>query len=240
MSFIIALHIFQSVALKIVRKQSFTINQIQMKQIKFISFALLAISIVSCSTSKISYSWKSDAKEPSSFNKIMVVAMNGEKDAALRQQMEHHMVGDLKALGYNAVSAMDEYGPRAFRDQSESAVIDNMKDHEIDAILTIVLLDKTKERKYVPTNIYYSPYSMYYRRFWGYYTTMYDRIYGPGYYTTDTRYFWESNLYDVNTKELLFTAQTQSFDPPSSESLAHEYGKLIVNDMVKKNVLNKK
>lgn len=170
----------------------------------------------------------------------MVIAMNGEKDASLRQKMEQHMVGDLKGLGYNAVSAMDEYGPKAFRQQSESAVIENLNDHEIDAVLTIVLLDKTKERNYIPSSIYYSPYSLYYRRFWGYYTTMYDRVYGPGYYTTDTRYFWESNLYDVRSKELLYTAQTQSFDPPSSESLAHEYGKVIANDMVKKNVLNKK
>lgn len=170
----------------------------------------------------------------------MVIAMNGEKDASLRQKMEQHMVGDLKGLGYNAVSAMAEYGPKAFRQQSESSVIENLNDHEIDAVLTIVLLDKTKEKNYIPSSIYYSPYSLYYRRFWGYYTTMYDRVYGPGYYNTDTRYFWESNLYDVRSKELLYTAQTQSFDPPSSESLAHEYGKVIANDMVKKNVLNKK
>lgn len=211
-----------------------------MNRIKLITLGLLVVSVLSCTSSKISYSWKSDVPAPSTYNKIMVMAMNGEKDASLRQKMEKHLVDDLKVLGYNAVSAIDEYGPKAFRDQQETAALDNIKDREIDAILTIVLLDKTQERKYVPANIYYSPYSMYYRRFWGYYTTMYDRIYGPGYYTINTRYFWESNLYDVNSKELLYTAQTQSFDPPSSENLAHEYGKLIVNDMVKKNVLNKK
>jgi hypothetical protein len=35
----------------------------------------------------------------------------------------------------------------------------------------------------------------------------------------------------------VYSVQTQSFDPGSSESLGHEYGQLIVKDMVKKNIL---
>ena len=69
---------------------------------------------------------------------------------------------------------------------------------------------------------------------------MYNRVYGPGYYVTDTRYFWESNLFDVASKELIYSVQTESFDPASSETLAHEYGKLIVKDMVKHRVLSRK
>lgn len=211
-----------------------------MERFKFTAIAIVLVLLVSCSSSRISYSWRPETPSPSTFSKILVIAMNGDRDASLRKKMENHLVGDLKDLGYNAVSAMEEYGPKAFRDLTEQAVIDKIQDHQIDAVLTIVLLDKTKEKEYIPTGIYYSPYSMYYRRFWPYYTTMYDRIYGAGYYTTDTRYFWESNFYEMNTKELLYTVQTQSFNPPSLESLAHEYGKLIVNDMVKKNLLNKK
>lgn len=46
--------------------------------------AMLAIVFAACTSSKISYSWKSEAPEPSTFNKIVVIAMNGEKDASLR------------------------------------------------------------------------------------------------------------------------------------------------------------
>ncbi|HEY8894521.1 MAG TPA: hypothetical protein VIM79_06885, partial [Niastella sp.] len=69
---------------------------------------------------------------------------------------------------------------------------------------------------------------------------MYNRVYGPGYYVTNTKYFWESNLFDVASKELIYSVQTESFDPASSESLAHEYGKLIVKDMVKHQLLTRK
>ena len=43
----------------------------------------------------------------------------------------------------------------------------------------------------------------------------------------------------MGTKDLLYSVQTESFDPNSSESLGHEYGKLIVENMVKKNALAK-
>jgi hypothetical protein len=66
------------------------------------------------------------------------------------------------------------------------------------------------------------------------------RIYEPGYYTEQTNYFWESNFYDLTTKELQYSVQTRSFDSKSAESLGHEYGKLIVDDMVKHNLLVKK
>jgi hypothetical protein len=173
------------------------------------------------------------------YNKILVIALNEEAGLSAREKMENHLVGDLKNLGYKAASSLKEYGPKAFRNMKEEEVINKLQNSGIDAVITIVLLDKSKERYYVPGHIYYSPYVIYYRHFWGYYTTMYDRIYTPGYYVTDTRYFWESNLYDMASKELIYSVQTESFDPATSEALAHEYGQLIVKDMVKKRVLNK-
>jgi hypothetical protein len=41
----------------------------------------------------------------------------------------------------------------------------------------------------------------------------------------------------MDSKQLVYSVQTQSFDPSSSEILAHEYGKLIVSNMVKNKVL---
>lgn len=162
-----------------------------------------------------------------------------DADRSMQENMENHIVGDLKELGYNAVSSFKEYGPKAFEGLDEEAAISKIKDNGVGAVLTIVLLDKEKERKYIAGTIYYSPYGYYYNRFWGYRGTMYRRIYEPGYYVTDTKYFWESNFYDMSTQKLVYSVQTQSFDPASSESLGHEYGQIIVNDMVKSKIVNK-
>ena len=206
------------------------------KLILVLSAYLLAAG---CSTTRITHSWKAGNTTARSFNKILVLGLNGEKDIRVRESMENHLAGDLKDAGFTAVSAVQEFGPKAFSDMTEKEAIGKLENSNIDAVLTIVMLDKSKEKHYVPGNIYYSPYIVYHRRFWGYYTTIHQRIYTPGYYTTNTRYFWESNLYDVKKGGLLYSVQTESFDPASTETLAHEYGKLIVNDMIHKSVLSK-
>jgi hypothetical protein len=68
---------------------------------------------------------------------------------------------------------------------------------------------------------------------------MYHRIYEAGYFVTDTKYFWESNLYDMSDQHLVYSVQTQSFDPASSGNPGHEYGRLIVKNMVKSNIMVK-
>lgn len=198
-------------------------------------FLMLLLS--SCTSSRLVYSWKSEDPVTRKFEKIMVVGLIRDTERNLQEKMERHLVEDLRAMGYNAVSSLQELGPKAFDKADEPAVLDKLKNSGIDAVMTIVMLDKSKERYYVPGHVVYSPYGIYHSRFYGYYITLYDRIYTPGYYGESTRYFWESNLYDLSNKKLLYSVQTESFDPASAESLGHEYGQLILQDMQKKMVL---
>lgn len=209
-----------------------------MKNIQY-SAILLLLVLFSCTSSKITNSWKSGSVPYKKYNKILVIGINGGKDIGSKEKMETEFVADLRNLGYNAVSSVQEFGPKTFQNIDEDAVITKFQGTGFDAVITIVLLSKEKERYYVPAQVYFSPYAMYHRHFWGYYNTMYARIYTPGYYVLDKRYFWESNLYDLSTKELVYSVQTESYNPSSSTSLAHEYGELIVNDMIKNNVLKK-
>jgi hypothetical protein len=199
--------------------------------------ALLLLLSGSCNTSKITTSWKAQNAVAKKYSKILVIGLIREADRTIREKMENHLVGDLHDIGYNAVPALSEYGPKAFDNMSETAVLDKLKNSGVDAVITIVLLDKEKEKSYVPARVYYSPYNYYQKRFWGYYDVLSRRIYEPDYYVTSTKYFWESNLYDMSEQKLLYSAQTESFDPSSAESMGHEYGKMIVKDMVKENVL---
>ena len=208
-----------------------------MKKLAWIALAILVIGIGCTTTSKITSSWKAENVQPKNYNKIMVLGLMNVPDRTFREKMEEHLAGDLKLLGYNAVCACEEFDPKAFNNMTEEAAIDKLKSKDIDAVLTVVLLDKQRERKYVPANIFYSPYGYYYNHFWGYRTALYYRIYEPGYYISNTKYFWESNLYDMATQKLVYSAQTQSFSPDNADLLGHEYSKLIVKDMEKHNVL---
>jgi len=200
---------------------------------------IILFVLAACSSTRVTSSWKAESTGPQKYNKILVVCLIKESDRSIQEKMEKHLMGDLKELGYNSVTSLEEYGPRAFDGMEESAVINKLKSSRIDAILTIVLLDKEKESKYVPASIHYSPFGYYHGRFWRYYGTMQNRIYEPGYYVTDTRYFWESNFYTVTNETLLYSAQMKSFDPVNTEAMAHEYGQTIVKDMEKQQVILK-
>lgn len=205
---------------------------------------LLAITamllLAGCSSTRITHNWQSTITSSNDYKKIIVLAMLKNNDRDFREKMEDHVVGDLIDLGYNAVSSLNEFGPKSFEGLKEEDAIAKLQNSGADAVITVVLLDKEKERKYIPGRVVYSPYSMYYRRFGGYYSTMSSRVFSPGYYAEQTNYFWESNFYELTNKELLYSIQTKSFDPSSASSLAHEYGRLIVKDMVKHGVLTKK
>ena len=201
---------------------------------------IIASVTFSCSNSVITHSWKSNSIQGTYIHKIMIVALVNPNDHSLRENLEKHLASDLSEKGFEAVSSLQTYGPASFQNESENTVLNKLQESGIDAVLTIVLLNKEKEKHYVPGRVYYSPYNIYHRRFWGYYSTVYERVYEPGYYSESTKYFWESNLYDISNKELLYSVQTKTFDPESTEQLAHEYGKLICKNLVNTGIASKK
>lgn len=202
--------------------------------ILFVASAIVS----SCTSTRITSSWKTADTTNLKYSHILVLALS-QPDNNLKEKMEQHLVNDLKSHGIDAFSAYKQYGPKAFDRLDENTAIDKIQSSGTDAILTIVLLDKSKERNYVPGHVMFTPYAAYYRRFWGYYTTLYSRVYTPGYYVTNTNYFWESNLYDASTRQLVYSVQTKSFNPSNTELLAHEYGQIIVNNMIEKGVMGK-
>ncbi len=77
----------------------------------------------------------------------------------------------------------------------------------------------------------------YYRGFYTYWYGSYDRVYTPGYYESSTEIFLESNLYDVATEELLWSAQSKSVNPESIPELVRDYAEVLVRDLLAKNVI---
>lgn len=194
--------------------------------------------VFACSTTKITNTWTAQNQRPQPYKKILVLGLINDPDVSIRGQMEISIADRLKQLGYNATCSCDEFGPKSFENLKESEALARLGNNGIDAVLTVVLLNKTRERYYVAENIHYSPYAVYQNSFWGYYSTMHERVFAPGYYVTDTRYFWETNFYNITRlTQLLYSAQSQSFDSPSTAKLTSEYANQIVKDLLKANII---
>jgi len=212
-----------------------------MKLSKIITVLALTVFIFSCSSSKITSSWKAENAETKPYHNIMVWAILTEKDSILRKQMETHLVNDLAAKGYHAVSSLAVYKSQAYKKLTAKEIIDEFKTTGVDAVITLVLLDKEKEDKYYPGGVFNQPVNNSPANNNGildrYYSTVYERIFTPGYYISTTNYFWESNLFEVGQDKLVYTVRTKSFDPASTERLAHENGLMIMKDMLKKKLI---
>ena len=205
---------------------------------KLLFLPLLAL-LISCQPSKITQSWTAKDVTPKKYQKILVLGVLTAADNDLQVKMEDHLSGDLKDLGYNAVAANKIFPAGTFVKGDTARAVAALNGKGFDAILTIVLLDKKKEQKYIPGRITQYTNQEQFNRFDRYYNSMAERIYTPGYYTEETKYIWENNFYDLNSRQMLYSARTRSFDITSKNSLAHTYGLLMVNSLIKKNILMK-
>ncbi len=209
-----------------------------MKQVIYGIITVLLLT--SCRSTFISDSWKKPGVEPIGTNRVLVFAIIRDEDQMLREQMEAHMAGDLVDLGYNAVSAFKVFGPGAFKNLSREQAIEKIKQNGVDAVITIVLLKKSVEKRYYPGHGQFDASDFYHQGFSTYYQRMSELVQQKGYYIENTHYSWESNLYKLDKQELLYTVRTDSFDPATSEQQAHEYGRVIVKNFVRNGVFSKK
>jgi hypothetical protein len=151
--------------------------------------------------------------------------------------VEKHFTDYLKESGYHAVSALEEYGPKGLANMGQEETYIKLRSNGIDAVITIALIDKTKEKYHKPRNArgYASIY--YLNRIWNYPTIQAELV--EGRYPENNELFWESILFNLNTLEPQYTVQTKSFKAGSAENIGHEYAKQIIGKMIKEKILKK-
>lgn len=189
-------------------------------------------------TSKGTNSWIAPGSVRGDYVNIVVIALVGTGEWELQQKTEDKVVEDLQKRGYNATSFFMLNGPYIPDKTNEAVALAKLRKANADAVLTIALLVAEKEKRYDRSSLHHVPLG-YYQQFWDYYLRQYDRVYGSGYYTANTNYFWESNLYTNCDEQLRYTVRTMSFKPKSTNSAAAQYSREIVDDMVTRNVLRK-
>ncbi len=210
-----------------------------MKKLGLFLMAIGLLSMTACTSTKLTSSWKTPDARIQQENKIMVIALVPAKERSLRILMENNLVSELKKEGYNAVSAYATYGPEdSLGKGDEKTALKKFRSSDVDQVMTIAMVDKAREKTYVPGYGVYGPYgNPYYGGFWPYYRGWYGRMYDPGYYQVNTKYEWDTNLYDLKEKKLLYNAQSASVDPPTAYRQAYLFAKQIVKDMQKQQLI---
>jgi hypothetical protein len=195
--------------------------------------------LISCQPTKIIQSWAAKDAVPKQYKKVLVLGVLTDNDYELQTKIETHLADDLREMGYLAIAANKIFPPGTFVKGDTAKAGAAIQGKGFDAILTVVLLDKNKEKYFVPGKI--TDYSNYnnYSRFNRYFDAVSERVLSPGYYGEETKYIWENNFYDLNSRQMIYSARSRSFDFTSKTTLAHTYGMLMAESLVQKKILVK-
>ncbi|WP_114782712.1 DUF4136 domain-containing protein [Botryobacter ruber] len=200
------------------------------------AYCILALVFVaSCSpTTQITGTWKNPKATGQQYNRVLVAALTDNVKA--RQVVEGDLQAQLQQRGVHVTKSIDLFPPTVMRESNAADVIlDKVKGADFDAILTAAVVEEETETRYVPGSMYgpYAPVSRFgwYGTFRGYYSYWYPTFYDPGYYREDKIYFLETNLYDADTENLLWSAQSRSYNPSVNREFSEDFARLTVTRM---------
>jgi hypothetical protein len=211
-------------------------NESEMKKIRVQIIFCLSIVLYGCTSTHVVTTWKTQHYPRVNYNNILIMGIIENENDSLRREIEKHFVADLEGLGYHAVSALDEFGPKGFANLEGEAAYIKLCKKGIDAVITIALIDKRKETSGKSHKTTGYPAKYYYNRIWNYKNIQTEFT---GEYPATGDYFWETILFDLAALEPQSTIQTRSFNAADAERRSDELLRHVIQKMRKEKILKR-
>jgi hypothetical protein len=208
---------------------------------RIVALLMVTAYFASCGPSqKITTSWVNNDFTPTKKVQtvfIMVMAQN----QANRNIIETDLAKAAESRGLKVYKSSEIFAPNFQRNElpDKQVIIDKVKQLGCDIILSSHLVDKQSETRYVPGTTSYAPYGGYGYGWGGYHGSMVGYYNNPGYYTTDKTYFMETNIFDVQTEKLIYSAQSEAYNPTNVSSFSRDYTQVLF-DRINRDLINKK
>ena len=179
------------------------------------------LMLSSCATTTLLHVWKDPAYQGTA--RKTVVIMVAQK-AYIRNSLEDQFTAALKARGNDAQASY----PLIPVDQlpDKEAVASKIRNTGADTVLVSRLVDKKTVETYVPGRAYAAP--GYYGGWGSYYGTA---VSSPG-YTFESQYAYiETNLYDMKTEKLIWTAKSETEISLDDQQLIKTFVDVIIDGL---------
>ncbi|VAX11672.1 hypothetical protein MNBD_GAMMA25-2115 [hydrothermal vent metagenome] len=194
-------------------------------------FHLLFISLITLftgactTTTSLTGVWFDKQYSGPPLQNIMIIAVTENtrnrrifEDALVKQFSQ---AGTKATASYTVFPGVEQLNKDLIAEKSASLKLDGI-------IITTITAIENEELYYPPASTYVAP-QPYYHNMWTYYPQVYETNTSPGYTVKYEHVKLESNLYNPDTEKLIWSAQSQLFDPKSqdlntvSESLAWKF-----------------
>ncbi|HEY4325898.1 MAG TPA: hypothetical protein VGN20_18050 [Mucilaginibacter sp.] len=204
-----------------------------MKKLKYLNLLLTAVLFCAgCgTTTDIMSSYKAPGVGVVSYKKMFVSALTD--NASVRQTVENELARYMTEKGIVVVKSSDVFPPNFHstgEDKDKDVVLSKIKSADCDGILTVAMVNKETETRYVQGS---GPVGPYYGSFGAYYGYGYGSFYSPGYYTEDKVYYLQTNIFDAKTEKLVWSAQSKTYNPSSLQDFLPGYEKAITEQIIK-------
>ncbi len=204
-----------------------------MKKSIFLLACLCGISLMSCTTTRITSSWREPDKTVviDKLNKVLVVAML--KNETSRHKAEDQMVKYLQGKGVVSYNYLNQ----SINEKDEKQIIEKIKADHFDGAVIMRLVDVDKEVNYMPGVI--SSYPIYYRSFGGYYRRSWMYYSSPNRYFTTRTYTIEVNIYSIKEDRIIWAGLTKTTNPEGVDKMVAEIAKVVYDKMLEEGFISK-
>lgn len=197
--------------------------------------------MLACSPSqKITSYWADkDAKPAEPCNSIYIMAIT--QNETRQPLLENELADVLISRGRKVVLNSEIFPPSfsAVKELTKEQLAETIKNRGCDAVLTLAVLDTKTETSYNQGTAYYPMSYGYYGSYYGYYSHYYPVVYSPGYYSVNKTYYIETNFFDVETDRLLWSIQSEAYNPSDIDSAFKDYASLILNKLRQEGLISK-
>ena len=189
---------------------------------------LLAVTVfllAGCSQTKVTSVWVDQEYQGDGINNVFVVGVS--KDGGLRRIFEDEFVALFRQRG---VSAVPSYRLLPDKDlEDENMLVSKVEESGSDAILITRLIDIRRDTQYIPPDYVYAPPPYYYGGWHGYYSRAY--MVSPGYMVEYETAVLETNVYDLKTDKLIWSARSDAPTDGSMGKHIREFAQSIITQL---------
>ena len=200
---------------------------------KYVLLLLVAMLVSACGPSqKIISSWIApDPGANAPYKSIFVIVMTQNQGTSF--DVEDRMAGIIASRGQKAVVSSAVFPPSFTNSENftREQMAEAIKRTGCDAVFVIAVLDVKTVESYQPGRAYYPMSYGMYGSYYGYYNHYYPQVYSPGYYTTDKTYYIETNFYDLEQDRLLWSIQSEAYNPSSIDRWFDTYSNNLINEL---------
>jgi hypothetical protein len=183
--------------------------------------ALAALSLACGARTDLGTVW--NAKMPRApVTRILVIGI--AENSVTKRSFEDAFAAELNQRGAEAAPSYMFLPPD--ERLSEEMVREVVRQRGIEAVVVTRLLKVDEDKQYIPPRTDYVSRG-YAGGLYGYYGSAYDVVHTPGYWQTVTIVRLETRLYDAETADLIWAAQSDTFDPSSTDDTIKSVTKAV-------------